>query len=646
MCKNTAVGIAPNWCRPTHKSHRMSPPRLMTPRPPDITPPTNLMARLNHPAFLLPALITTLTACGGGSQESTTTDTAATESSAGDVVQAQAAVTSATNRQAGVGAPFTLQIASGTGRARFALISGAPAGMTINPVTGRIHWTPTPDQGGRTHTVKAQITPTGTPPLPSSVVTLNISVPSSTPALANAYFIAPNGSNTTGDGSWSKPYADTKLLCDNADATKNIPAGSTIYYRGGTYYNPGYGTGVNPASIRDITCSGTLAAPITVRPWGNERPKIKFDGFNGIKISGSFVTFQSFEIEGNAADIRFDQAMADWWYGNRYFNGNGLVVTGAGVTVADNIVHDVPAAGIDTEPGADLVQFTGNIVFNTSWWSTKGTTAFGLVSLNKVPAARSAGNADAVITVRNNLAFANESRIFSRIMSKGYANLTIDEGSALLIQANSGNYDRGYLIEHNAFLHNGKGASLRADKITFRRNTLYLNGTTMLSLGAGIRSNSGTRLTIENNAVEVRSDKNAIDFSTDTTLLGCSGNLLAGPASNPGLCGDTVTNTWLASGVGILANPTAGNYRVDSSRYPGTYGIDPTVLSALQARLADYGYSIAATGYQVNPEQMRKTIMASVPTGGTLVQQDATTWWVNFPDTTNPTGTTSFKLFW
>ena len=60
----------------------------------------------------------------------------------------------------------------------------------------------------------------------------------------------------------------------------------TIYFRGGVYYNPGYGTS-SAASFNDIKCHGvSLDEPVTVKPWGNEKPKVLFDSFKGIGLAG------------------------------------------------------------------------------------------------------------------------------------------------------------------------------------------------------------------------------------------------------------------------------------------------------------------------------------------------------------------------
>ena len=72
----------------------------------------------------------------------------------------------------------------------------------------------------------------------------------------------------------------------------------------------------------------------------------------------------------------------------------------------------------------------------------------------------------------------------------------------------------------------------------------------------------------------------------------------------------------------------------------------PEMLEALKARLADYRHQIAPTGYQVPYAEVRQRVVDSVPAGGTWVQENATTWWVYFPTTQNPTRQTKFKLYW
>ena len=56
----------------------------------------------------------------------------------------------------------------------FSLDTGAPSGMSIDPVTGLITWTPAENQGGKSFIVTARVTDNGTPAL-SSVVTFNAS---------------------------------------------------------------------------------------------------------------------------------------------------------------------------------------------------------------------------------------------------------------------------------------------------------------------------------------------------------------------------------------------------------------------------------------------------------------------------------------
>ena len=83
-------------------------------------------------------------------------------------------------------------------------------------------------------------------------------------AVGGSYYISPTGSDTTGNGSASLPWATvTKFL---TVAT----AGDTLYCRGGTY------TGDAAHVITSV--SGTAAAPITITNYTGETPVFQGDG--------------------------------------------------------------------------------------------------------------------------------------------------------------------------------------------------------------------------------------------------------------------------------------------------------------------------------------------------------------------------------
>ncbi len=90
--------------------------------------------------------------------------------------------------------------------------------------------------------------------------TFFLSLPSAT---ATEFYMAPSGSDITGNGSIGNPWGTLEA------AQNGISAGDTLYARGGTY------TDITPQNFR-WTTSGSEGAPITIQAYPGETPI--FDG--------------------------------------------------------------------------------------------------------------------------------------------------------------------------------------------------------------------------------------------------------------------------------------------------------------------------------------------------------------------------------
>ena len=393
-------------------------------------------------------------------------------------------------------------------------------------------------------------------------------------------------------GTFDDPMLNTRWLCKD----KPVLEGYTFYFRGGVYHNPNYNTPESSASP-DIYCSGTKEHPIVIKPWRDEHVKIKFDSSLAIKLSGNYLELEGFEIEGTAQEISYDDAVAHWWKSTKYYNGGGILLNGVGLRVRDNVIHDTTGAGIGVRSGGtidDLI-IENNVIFNASWWNIAGTTAIGLVNFDKPEGVEQDGKAH--IVVKDNLIFSSESRIFSRVYSKGFSHLSLDEGSSMLIKNDNGSsYDLGFLIENNFFLYNGKGASIRWDDTTFKHNTFYNNGTTIEGKGAGFRSNGGKGIVIEQNAVVanlnvMESDKpmNAIDFSKTAEVISCKDNLFEGGMSlleeQKCLSNNSITSN-------IFSNPD----QLDFSTSTGA-GASQETFEKLKQKVEALGFHVAPANY-------------------------------------------------
>jgi len=365
----------------------------------------------------------------------------------------------------------------------FKIISKPIEGMTINPKTGIIYWTPTPNQTGIKH-IKIEIKNQEK----KEIINLTINVKDNGFKMpTNSYFFSPFGNDENGTGKYNNPFYSPEKLCKNSPTLEDV----TFYYRGGVYYNRGFETN-NPKPYFAFKCNGTKNHMIYIKPWGNEKVKFKFDSNYGLAIRGNYIDIKDFEIEGMNQKITYEDAIKHWWIDKSYYNGSGIQISGIGNIVHNLIIHDTPGAGITIKKNSVTEDLTikDNIIFNSCWWNVKGTSAIVLADFNH--SENNYGN----IRIENNLVFASESRIFSRVFSKGFANLTIDEGSSLLIK-NSKNIE--FLVNNNFFLFNGKGVTIRSDKVSLENNTLYNNGTTIKGKSAGFKLKNVKDINLTNN---------------------------------------------------------------------------------------------------------------------------------------------------
>jgi len=529
-------------------------------------------------------ILFTLSACGGGG----TTPTTPANPKPKETLIFQSSTQ--------VGSPFSFTITTLKKQAVFTL-KAPPEGMTINAVTGKIYWTPTPNQVGA-YTIAIDVS--------GLAKTLKLTVNAGGITAANAIFISPTGNNAN-TGTYDFPLSDTKSICKLATGL-TVPAGTTIYYRGGVYHNPGFGTGLYNKSIPQVDCMGAPNNPVILKPWGNEKPKIVFDSFTGMRLAGNYLVFDGFEVQGMAKNITYLDAINHWWDTPKYFNGNGIVANGHHITVRNNIVHDIPASAISADGNVDYFVADGNIVYDSAWWTIKGTKGIGVVNANS-----SDGSTTQNIKIINNLIFGVESRMFSRVWSKGFATLTLDEGEAVLVQINKGTYRGGYLIQDNVMLHNGKGIVVnKTNNADVYANTMYMNGTTISTSSKGIRGNTTKNVRVQYNAVEVPVDvySNAYSMgkSTLTTLI-----------SNYMVGGDTLSKKYVPlSGnnfvSAIFNNPSKLDFSILPS-LPQYIGASQTVGATLKARADAYGITIKPTGWIPDYRQETIDIETRIPAG-------------------------------
>jgi len=416
-----------------------------------------------------------------------------------------------------------------------------------------------------------------------------------------------------------------------------LRGGDTLYLRGGVYHSSEYLDGnLNKfAFVKVVGCNGEEGNNITIRPWGNEQVKILGDGYLVISIFGSsYVTLDGFEVEGVANKISLEEATKNWWTDYNYYNGGGIGVSNSStaithdITIKNCIVHDVPAAGIHSY-GPTHISIENNIVYNTNWWTTKGTTGIGIVLATDLE-----GDVEGEYynKIEGNLIFDTEQRLFSRVWNKDTAILVIDEGEGVLIQEamlttededgseRTGYYGR-YLVQNNILAYNSSGivANL-ADRVDIINNTLYNNGTTAISpyngraIG-GISLNTSDDTPLIKNLVKAPINTTVYWLNRDSTNIQKSDNHMSGYfldydfVDYDGIIKHDIDEP-------LLKNPEAGDF----SPVDELFGIGSDTSIIQKAKRL--GIEVLPTGYEVNESLIVKLILDNLPSDVNITGYD------------------------
>lgn len=298
-------------------------------------------------------------------------------------------------------------------------------------------------------------------------------------------------------------------------AVNKVTPGDTILVMNGTYKNSGYGTvdvntntNMNNPHVVTIDKSGTQEAFITLKNYPGHSPKIQFDGKGGIVISNNmnYIIVEGFEVEGPAASINYNQAIANrnykisvaednddsTNYDHSYFSGKGIW-GGYGahnnIIIRNNIVHDTCGSGIRFND-SDHIIIENNEVFNTTWWTSSASSA--IVFAESIASSESDNGTDIKMIMRGNVVYNNWNRIPFYVTqlpdnsgntnpNYGTANYNnILDGQGLYVTRSDDNYKGTFLFENNVCVNNGKNGinfdnSLSASAI-IQNNTIFFNG--------------------------------------------------------------------------------------------------------------------------------------------------------------------------
>ena len=370
----------------------------------------------------------------------------------------------------------------------------------------------------------------------------------------NYYVSSTNGSDSNDGLSESSPF-----LTINKGISQ-VSEGGTVYVMNGTYRNVGYGsvdpstnTNMNNPHVATINKSGSEGAYITIRNLEGHEPKIEFDGRGGIVISDymNYIIIEGFEVEGPAANITYDQAIADReykvlaasdendniTYNHTYFSGKGIwggYKAHNNIIIRNNKVYNCTGSGIRFND-SDHITIENNEVYNCTWWTSSASSA---IVYAETIAEDGDNTTDVKMIMRGNLVYNNWNRIPFYVTqlpdNSGNTNPNygtadynnILDGQGLYVTRSDPSYVGTFLFENNVCVNNGKNGinfdnSLSASAI-YQNNTLYYNGVHEiiqdLSVAegnpphrgqkvGGIKANKVQNATVVNNIVVTRDNE-------------------------------------------------------------------------------------------------------------------------------------------
>lgn len=405
----------------------------------------------------------------------------------------------------------------------------------------------------------------------------------------NSIFVATNGDDDTGDGSFSQPFKTID------EASKNVNPSDTIFVKSGIYYNENFGNGdawKTENTVRINNLNGLPNQYITIKPYNNGSAVIKGDAANIFRMSNaSYVRIEGLEIYGEVENISLDTALAyQFLYKDQngnlqyrvppgtsdaaiatmtfpvlnniqrgsYTSTRGLYINNVHhIDLINNHIHHAPGTGFRVAE-ADYINAIGNKVHDCSRKSYAGTHGFVFSNCKSID-----NNNDVKIVVARNEIFNNYNEIYSWAPSKTFITPVIDEGKGISMQRNTAAYgwNKGrFLIENNIAYNNGfSGIHLNGcERFDIRNNTVFNNNYTTNINGHGSNHGISTQtsddvLIINNIAISATNlpQGNCMNISNNCTNITIRKNLtstnisgdVAAIATNMLTCSPDFTNT-------------------------------------------------------------------------------------------------------
>ena len=501
----------------------------------------------------------------------------------------------------------------------------APYGMSINSKTGVITWQADSSEVG-SYDLTIQKTQSST--VTNRLVNLTVKQLNSNPG--NAFYVVPGGniSSPSGSlGSIGNPFTSIEAALSAASNSSNS---RTIYIRGGRYDN----IKVNITAV----IKGSKNNQIIVTKLPGERVKLNFSGTSAFYIAkdASYIVFDGFEIDGHAINDHWSMLANNWWDPNgdsSIGGGQAFNVDGQHITIRNNVIHDTYQKGINIFKGR-YINVVKNIVYNIGHSSLSG----GHGIMRKWPRNFHNNPTDGAdlgvdvydspeyqyrFDITGNLLFTIEQRIYSRVFSRGYSNLTIDEGKAILLDQTD-DTDPKARVSNNLILYCGTtGIRLKKNpNMQVHNNSLLMDLSRTDTQPDGITDKNllpnlkfyGNLVASKGVAIDVdASFTDASGTDTDPNKTRKYDNYVAG--------GGTISKAPLAGIINLggtdsrplFTDPTHNNFHPVVSGNSVPVGVGDSYLQDIFDLVGDYDIDVKPSGWQHDHLRNADTIIANIP---------------------------------
>ena len=426
--------------------------------------------------------------------------------------------------------------------------------------------------------------------------------------LSELYVDLTNGDNNA-SGTYDAPL-QTIPFALNLAASNNI---ANVYVKSGSY-SLNTSIDINTVATTPVVLSpepnGTVT--LTLKSFKNFR---FYEGAKNIEVKG-------FKINGDSNAIDHWTLLSQYlWQPNTLTNdisGGGIcfqIEAAEDIKISNNVIHDFYQKAMNIEDGR-YITVSGNIIYNIGHTSLSG----GHGIMRQQGSGSFSDNDDPTKyrwDIDGNMIFNVHQRIYSWVPSKGYLNMTLDEGKPILIDETP-----AHDTNMKARIRNNVVAFSKIDAIRLKptngleilNNSIFTKDAhadgitnTVNGFNANVYGDPFLNFNCSNNAVEVIATKDSYHLDDALNSEGSSF------ANNYAAYGAVVPST-LASfqDSDLFTAPNNGDFSLINANL-NNVGVASNVLSALNNLAAAHNVTIANDNWEHDHLKMTQTLLDNVP---------------------------------